>query len=144
MSEHKHVSERLTLGPTKLVVHYIALYLLLTIIYRCFGQVNVDPSLLLAKFVITRKLSWHSLFILIFTDGLKFLIKQIHNLPRLIISGQAPYVPEVSSPYDTCNFDVDDSDFRPNVSLSYIHVLIFTVRNRACFLMMSGFIEYGI
>lgn len=31
-------------------------------------------------------------------------------------SGTAPFVPEVSSPYDTCNFDVDDSDFRPNVS----------------------------
>lgn len=37
----------------------------------------------------------------------------------LIVVGPAPFIPAVSSPSDTSNFDVDDTDFRPNVS----HVL---------------------
>ena len=32
-----------------------------------------------------------------------------------IIVGTPPYVPDVTSAVDTSNFDVDDSDFRPNV-----------------------------
>ena len=32
-----------------------------------------------------------------------------------------PYKPEVSSATDTSNFDVEESDFRPNVSICYKH-----------------------
>ena len=34
-----------------------------------------------------------------------------------VVSADPPFIPTVSSPSDTSNFDVDESDFRPNVSI---------------------------
>lgn len=56
----------------------------------------------------------------------------------------APFVPEVSSPTDTSNFDVDESDFRHTVSSLILFYRSLVVERNCSFKLNSTFLWFCI